>query len=45
MSNSCGKISNIQIFPITTIFGAICSIMIGFEKGQVLKYNFNFNRL
>ena len=23
----------------------MCSLLLGFEKGQILKYNFNFNRI
>ena len=40
-----GKIISAEIFPIYTVLGLTCSIMLGFEKGQVLKYNMNMNRI
>ena len=33
------------MFPTITVVGGLCSLLIGFEKGQILKYNFNFNRI
>lgn len=45
VGNPCGKITTTQIFPIYTVLGLTCSIVLGFEKGQVLKYNMNMNRI
>jgi hypothetical protein len=28
-----------------TVIGLACSVVLGFEKGQVLKYNINMNRI
>ena len=45
MGTASGKITSVCMHPIGTFIGGITSIMLGFEKGQVLKYNFNLNRI
>lgn len=41
----CGKISCCSVYPIKSLLGSVTSVLIGFENGPVLKYNYNLNRL
>jgi hypothetical protein len=45
ISNPCGNISFSSLYPVLSLLGSPCSVMLGFEKGQILKYNFNLNRI
>jgi hypothetical protein len=45
VGSQCGQITSATIFPVCTILGQVCSVMLGFERGQVLKYNMNINRI
>lgn len=45
ISNPCGLLTFSQLYPVYTLLANPCSAMLGFEKGQVLKFNFNRNRV
>lgn len=45
ISNPSGNISYSALYPVLTLLGSPCSALLAFEKGQVLKYNFNLNRI
>lgn len=45
MGSTSGKITSLAIYPIYSFIGGICSLILGFEKGTVLKYNFNLDRV
>ena len=45
INSPSGFLSTIEIFPSFTLLGSLCSIVLGFEKGQIMKYNFNRNRI
>lgn len=45
ISNPCGLITYSSLYPVLTLLGSPCSALIAFEKGQLLKYNFNRNRI
>jgi hypothetical protein len=45
ISNPCGAITYSDFYPVSTFLGTPCSAMLGFEKGQILKFNFNRNRI
>ena len=45
INSPCGSFSSLCIYPTFSILGSLCNVVIGFEKGQVMKYNFNRNRV
>lgn len=45
ISNPCGNITCAQPYPVTTFLANPTSVLLGFEKGQVLKFNYNRNRV
>lgn len=45
ISNPCGNITTSAFYPALTFLGSPCSAIIGFEKGQIMKFNFNQNRI
>jgi hypothetical protein len=45
ISNPCGTITSSCLYPVLTFMGSPCSLLVGFEKGQLLKYNPNLNRI
>ena len=44
ISNFSGAIRVAVFHPVLTLMGSPCSALVGFEKGQLLKYNYNLNR-
>jgi len=45
ISNPCGNIISIAFYPVTSLLASPTSVLLGFEKGQLLKYNHNINRI
>lgn len=45
ISNPCGNITFTEFYPVASLLGSPCSVLMGFEKGQILKYNYNQNRI
>lgn len=45
ISNPCGNITYSLYYPVLTLLAHPTSALLGFEKGQILKFNFNRNRV